>query len=60
MMGEYIMTQTDVLSGGDFPDTVAFGGWPLDDHHPNGFYHAGNPNIWGHTPAPYGIPYRCL
>lgn len=60
MMGEYIMTQTDVLSGGNFPDTVAYGGWPLDDHHPNGFYHAGNPNIWGHTPAPYGIPYRCL
>ena len=23
MMGEYIMTQTDVLSGGNFPDTVA-------------------------------------
>lgn len=60
MMGEYIMTQTDVLNGGDFPDTVAYGGWPLDDHHPNGFYHAGNPNIWGKTPAPYGIPYRCL
>ena len=60
MMGPYIMTQNDVLSGGRFHDTVAFGGWPLDDHHPDGFYHAGNPNVWGHTPAPYGIPYRCL
>lgn len=60
MMGEYIMTQSDVLSGGNFPDTVAYGGWPLDDHHPDGFYHAGNPNVWGQTPAPYGIPYRCL
>lgn len=60
MMGAYLMTQNDVLSGGDFPDTVAYGGWPLDDHHPDGFYHAGNPNVWGHTPAPYGIPYRCL
>ena len=60
MMGPYIMTQNDVLSGGNFHDTVAYGGWPLDDHHPNGFYHAGNPNIWGQTPAPYGIPYRCL
>ncbi len=60
MMGAYLMNQNDVLSGGDFPDTVAFGGWPLDDHHPDGFYHAGNPNVWGHTPAPYGIPYRSL
>ncbi|MBQ8641471.1 MAG: FAD-dependent oxidoreductase [Clostridia bacterium] len=60
MLGAYLMTQNDVLAGGDFPDTVAFGGWPLDDHHPDGFYHAGNPNVWGKTPAPYGIPYRCL
>lgn len=60
MVGEYIMTQGDVLSGGDFEDTVAYGGWPLDDHHPDGFYHAGNPNVWGKTPSPYGIPYRCL
>lgn len=60
MVGDYIMTQTDVLNGGIFDDTVAFGGWALDDHHPGGFYHVGNPNVWGKTPAPYGIPYRCL
>ncbi len=60
MVGPVILTQNDVLSGGRFPDTVAYGGWPLDDHHPDGFYHAGNPNVWGETPAPYGIPYRAL
>jgi len=60
MVGDYIMTQGDVLAGGHFDDIVAFGGWPLDDHHPDGFYHRGNPNVWGKTPAPYGIPYRCL
>ncbi|MBQ8398281.1 MAG: FAD-dependent oxidoreductase [Clostridia bacterium] len=60
MMGPYIMTQGDVLSGGHFDDVIAYGGWPLDDHHPDGFYHKGNPNTWGKTPAPYGIPYRCL
>ena len=60
MMGEYIMTQTDVLTGGHFEDVIAYGGWPLDDHHPAGFYHEGNPNQWGDTPAPYGIPYRVL
>lgn len=60
MMGPVIMTQGDVLSGGRFPDVVAYGGWPLDDHHPDGFYHASNPNTCGATPSPYGIPYRAL
>ncbi|MBQ4354872.1 MAG: FAD-dependent oxidoreductase [Clostridia bacterium] len=60
MIGPYIMTQSDVLAGGKFPDTVAYGGWGLDDHHPDGFYHTGNPNVWGKTPSPYGIPYRVL
>ena len=60
MMGRYIMTQGDVLAGGIFDDVVAYGGWTLDDHHPDGFYHKGNPNTWGITPAPYGIPYRIL
>ena len=60
MVGRYIMTQTDVLEGGRFDDTVAYGGWGLDDHHPDGFYHVGNPNVWGKTPSPYGIPYRVL
>ena len=60
MMGRYIMTQGDVLAGGRFDDVIAFGGWTLDDHHPDGFYHKGNPNTWGITPSPYGIPYRIL
>ena len=60
MTGDYIMTQGDVLAGGIFDDVCAYGGWPLDDHHPDGFWHAGNPNVWGRTPAPYGIPYRCV
>ena len=60
MTGFYMMTQTDILAGGHFDDVVAFGGWGLDDHHPAGFYHAGNPNQWGVTPSPYGIPYRVL
>ena len=47
MEGPYIMHQGDVLSGGKFEDVVAYGGWPLDDHHPGGFYHLGAPNVWG-------------
>ena len=60
MTGAYLMTQGDVLSGGRFDDVVAYGGWPLDDHDPGGYFHPGAPNIEVRTPAPYGIPYRCL
>ncbi len=60
MIGAYLMNQRDVLSGGHFPDTVAYGGWPLDDHAPGGYFHTGAANIEVKTPAPYGIPYRCL
>ncbi|NLZ56429.1 MAG: FAD-dependent oxidoreductase, partial [Clostridiaceae bacterium] len=43
-----------------FPDEISHGGWPLDDHHPGGFTHPGNPNHNGPVRAPYGIPYRAL
>lgn len=60
MIGEYILTQKDIMSGGLFPDTVAYGGWPLDDHFPEGFYHVDGLNTNEYVPSPYGIPYRSL
>lgn len=60
MIGPYIMNQNDITSGGHFEDIVAYGGWPLDDHDPDGFYHSGHPCVQVPTPSPYGIPYRCL
>ena len=60
MCGEYIITQKDVLSGKVFEDEIAYGGWPLDDHYPGGFYHKGEPNTNIETPAPYSLPYRAL
>lgn len=59
-VGDHILCEADILAGGVFPDVVAYGGWPLDDHHPDGFYYAGPPNTIGKVPQPYGIPYRCL
>jgi hypothetical protein len=59
-MGDYILTQNDIMSGGKFDDLVAYGGWPLDDHNPAGFKYPGKPNISFKTPSPYGIPYRCM
>lgn len=60
LMGEYMVTQTDISSDRQYPDTVAFGGWPLDDHYPGGFFHRGRPNTDYQTPAPYPLPYRAL
>jgi len=60
MCGEYMVTQLDILQDRIFDDTVAFGGWMLDDHYPGGFYHKGSPNRHFQTPAPYCLPYRAL
>lgn len=60
MVGEYIITQRDISDGRVFEDEIAFGGWPLDDHFPGGFYHRGMPNTNFSTPAPYSLPYRAL
>lgn len=60
MCGEYMITQRDISDGRVFPDEIAYGGWPLDDHFPEGFYHRGTPNTDYATPSPYSIPYRAL
>ena len=60
MTGEYMITQRDLSDGVVFDDEVAFGGWPLDDHFPGGFYHRGTPNVAPQTNSPYSIPYRAL
>jgi hypothetical protein len=62
-LGEHILTQLDIESGGHFPDLVAYGGWTMDDHHPAGFNAVrigALATIFHHSPSPYGIPYRSL
>ena len=60
MKGEYIITQRDISGDVVFPDTGAFGGWPLADHYPGGYYHRGAANTNFTTPSPYCLPYRSL
>lgn len=60
MLGDVLMTQRDIVAGGEFADTVAYGGWPLDDHDPRGFYNPGSGCLQVQAASPYGIPYRCL
>lgn len=62
-VGEYVMTQDDVVNARVPKDTVAYGGWQLDNHLPGGFWMNGKEG--GHLQKvrlnePYGIPYRSL
>lgn len=59
-VGNYIMTQNDVRAEGRFDDIIAYGGWSMDDHHPEGFATTQPPNIFHDAPSPFGIPYRCI
>ena len=59
-VGDYIINENDVLSGGKFDDAIAYGGWPIDDHHPGGFRYFGPPNTHIQPKQPYGIPIRSI
>ncbi len=60
MCGEYMITQRDIGDNVVFDDEIAFGGWPIDDHFPGGFYNKGSVNTSRPTNPPYSIPYRAL
>lgn len=60
-VGKYIITQNDVEAGGRFDDMVAYAGWSMDDHFPEGFYYTkGHPTIYHPAPQPWGLPLRCM
>lgn len=60
-VGRYIITENDVRAEGKFHDVVAYGGWTMDDHFPEGFYYdKGTSTIWHPAPSPWGIPFRAL
>ena len=60
LVGDHILTQNDLMSA-TFPDSVAIGGWPMDDHPPGGFDRADlPPNTVLRTPEVYEIPLRSL
>lgn len=60
-VGEVTVTEHDVEAGGPFEDLVAYGGWSMDDHFPEGFYYTkGYPTIFHPAPSPWGLPLRCM
>ncbi|MCI5971033.1 MAG: FAD-dependent oxidoreductase [Oscillospiraceae bacterium] len=60
-VGKHIVTQNDVENEGRFDDIVAYAGWSMDDHFPEGFYYKdGYPTIFHPAPQPWGLPLRCM
>ena len=59
-VGDYVLTQRDLEEGRSFPDTVAFGGWTMDNHSPQGLRYMGYSSRHITPHVPYEIPFRCL
>ena len=61
-MGDYILTQPDMQEYRHFEDTVAYGGWSLDEHCPGGVENLTEPASYFHSrfKQVYEIPFRCL
>lgn len=57
ILGDYVLTGTDVQSGARFPDAIARGIYLLDIHNPA---ETGKPSDLIYLDQPYDIPYRAL
>jgi len=55
-IGDYLLTEEDVVSGRSFEDEIARGSWGIDVHSPDSI-HSG---IEKYLKQSYGIPYRCI
>lgn len=58
-IGQHILTQTDLMDSRAFDDAIAFGGWPIDTHPPEGV-DAPDEKPCAQHPVPhlYDIPLR--
>lgn len=59
-IGEYVLNQNDILAQREFEDRIAYGGWSIDLHPPQGVYatEAGSKHL--HADGVYSIPFRSL
>ncbi|NUR86481.1 MAG: FAD-dependent oxidoreductase, partial [Nonomuraea sp.] len=60
LLGDYVLTQHDVLEQRDFDDRVAFGGWSIDLHPPQGMYAREGGARQLYADGVYHIPFRSL
>jgi len=59
-IGDYVLTENDILNRTSFHDRVAYGGWPIDIHPPEGIYSREPPNTSILLNDLYSIPFGCL
>jgi len=59
-VGDYMLTQHDIIEQRQFGDAVSFGGWSIDLHPADGVYSPRPPCDQWHSRGVYQIPYRCL
>ncbi|RAV20187.1 FAD-dependent oxidoreductase [Paenibacillus contaminans] len=59
-VGDYVLNQNDVLAQRPFEDRVAYGGWSIDLHPPQGVYSTEHGSKHLHTDGIYHIPFRSL
>ncbi|HEY8458133.1 MAG TPA: FAD-dependent oxidoreductase [Actinopolymorphaceae bacterium] len=59
-VGDYTLTQHDVLGQELFPDRIGFGGWSIDLHPPGGMYATERGSRHWHANGNYHIPLRTL
>ncbi|WP_329126170.1 FAD-dependent oxidoreductase [Streptomyces sp. NBC_01465] len=59
-LGDYVLHQGDILGQSEFADRVAFGGWSIDLHPPQGVYAAEDGAKQRYADGIYHIPYRSL
>ncbi|WNR43268.1 FAD-dependent oxidoreductase [Paenibacillus roseipurpureus] len=58
--GDYMLNQNDVMAQEPFEDRVAFGGWSIDLHPPQGMYARESGSKHLHADGIYHIPFRSL
>lgn len=59
-VGDYVLTQNDILAQTPFEDRIAFGGWSIDLHPPQGVYSTEKGSKHLYADGNYHIPFRSL
>jgi hypothetical protein len=59
LIGDHILSQTEVQNAELFPDRIAYAGWTLDVHHVDGVLGSAKVTAYERVPVNH-VPYRCL
>ncbi|OXM82370.1 FAD-dependent oxidoreductase [Paenibacillus rigui] len=59
-VGDYVLNQNDIIAQRPFEDRIAFGGWSIDLHPPQGMYSTESGSKHLHADGIYHIPFRSL